>query len=309
VTVDVPKVLAQFGDRYERNARLAPALLVLLPAVVAIIALYGTSIGVLDTIVSTIGICGGWVMLADWARSKGKAKEKALWKKWGGAPSTQVLRYSDDTFNDPSTLRYHKLLQKKVGKPFPVSRDAEAKDPVAADVLYGSACDWLRENTRDEKKFPLLKNDNIAYGFRRNGHALRWLGVTMSMACIAWVLFRHGTAPLLARLHGSSDVERYFSGGEWISLAIGVAMLLAWVGFFTESTVRAAAFSYAQKLVVACEQLITPTSDRAASSAAGGDKKKRATSTLKTASAGTEPDAAPVGRRSRSTSGNTPPEE
>lgn len=157
MTIGIDKVLAQFGDRYDRNARLAPALLVLLPAVVAIIALYGKSLGILGTVVSTIGLCGGWVMLADWARSRGKATEQALWRKWGGPPSTQVLRYKDETFDDLSKSRYHKVLQKKVGKPFPASRAAEAANPAAADVLYASGCNWLRENTRDEKKISVTE--------------------------------------------------------------------------------------------------------------------------------------------------------
>jgi hypothetical protein len=299
VTVAIDKVLAQFGDRYERNARLAPALLVLLPAVVAIIALYGKSLGILGTVVSTIGLCGGWVMLADWARSRGKATEQALWRKWGGPPSTQVLRYKDETFDDLSKSRYHKLLQKKVGRPFPASKVAEASDPEAADVLYASACNWLREHTRDEKRYPLLKNDNIAYGFRRNGHALRWLGMTVSLGCIGWVLLRHGITSLAARLHVAGDVERMFSGGEWVSLAVALIMLLAWIGFFTEGVVRTAAFSYAEKLVVACEHIAAPTSQRSAPTSGRAARKAEArTSNPPAPSAADQNATAP--RRSRS---------
>ncbi|WP_181969798.1 hypothetical protein [Paraburkholderia sp. DHOC27] len=299
MTIAIDKVLAQFGDRYDRNARLAPALLVLLPAVIAIIALYGNSLGILGTVVSTIGLCGGWVMLADWARSRGKAKEQALWSRWGGPPSTQVLRYTDATFDDLSKSRYHKILQSKVGKPFPPSRDAEMANPAAADVLYTSACNWLRENTRDDKKYPLLKNDNIAYGFRRNGHALRWLGVAVASGCIGWILLRHGITSLLARLHLAGDVERMLSGGEWVSLAVGLIMLLAWLGFFTEGVVRTAAFSYAQKLVVACEHIGAPPSHRSASTSERATKKPRATKSTPRVLSETDRDAT-APRRSRS---------
>jgi len=299
MTIGIDKVLAQFGDRYDRNARLAPALLVLLPAVVAIIALYGKSLGILGTVVSTIGLCGGWVMLADWARSRGKATEQALWRKWGGPPSTQVLRYKDETFDDLSKSRYHKVLQKKVGKPFPASRAAEAANPAAADVLYASGCNWLRENTRDEKKFRLLKNDNIAYGFRRNGHALRWLGVTVALGCIFWVLLRHGIPSISARLHVAGDVERIFSGGEWVSLAVALIMLLAWVWFFTEEVVRTAAFSYAQKLVVACEHIGTSNSQRSSSTSGRAAKKPKTTASKPPEPSAADQDAT-APRRSRS---------
>jgi len=293
----IEKMLTQFGDRYDRNARLAPALLVLLPAVVAIIALYGKSLGILGTVVTTIGVCGGLAMLADFARSRGKAGEQALWKKWGGAPSTQVLRYTDDTFDDVSTARYHSLLQAKVGKPFPISRDAEANDPAGTDVLYTSAGNWLREHTRDDKKFAILKTDNIAYGFRRNGYALRWIGVAVALLCIAWVLCRHGVASLTHRFQDVGDIEKLFTGGEWVSLAVALIMLLAWLGFFTEGVVRAAAFSYAQKLIVACEVLSAPGAAKKASPATGSEGKAPRSSNpgAQTPSA-TEPVAAPKRR-------------
>lgn len=278
MTAAIADALSKFGDRYDRNARLAPALLVLLPAVVAIIALYGKSLGVLGTIVTTIGVCGGWSLLADFARSRGKSREKAMWAKWGGPPSNQMLRHSDTTFDEVSKARYHTMLAKKIGKKFPTAAE-EANNPAAADGVYASAGNWLREATRDEKKYRLLLNDNIAYGFRRNGHALRRLGILVCVCVISWTLLRHGLSPLSDRLHKTTDAEALFSGGEWISLGIAVIMLFAWIGFFTEETVRSAAFSYAHKLVVACESLFSAQTAKAST-------KEKAGSTSKSTNAG-----------------------
>ena len=44
----------------------------------------------------------------------------------------------------------------------------EEADPAAADSFYTRAGTWPRENTRDQKKFDILFNENVTYGYRRN---------------------------------------------------------------------------------------------------------------------------------------------
>ncbi|MBP1313920.1 hypothetical protein [Herbaspirillum sp. 1130] len=163
------KIVSQFSDPYERQARLIPALLVLASPAIMVIALYGEKATLLSGILSTLLACGLLFLLSDAARQLGKSKEKALWKKWGGTPTTQVLRHSDDTFDEVSKGRYHATLANAMGIQFPTKADEQA-DPSKADAIYASAGNLLRNATRDTKMFVLLFKDNISYGFRRNGY-------------------------------------------------------------------------------------------------------------------------------------------
>lgn len=113
------KVLGQVTDPYERQARLFPALIAISPFLVMIFALYQDQLSKFHTLVFVLLSGGGLFLLSELARRRGKMKEKSLWDSWGGAPSVQVLRYANDTFDDVSTSRYHSILSKKIGVKFP----------------------------------------------------------------------------------------------------------------------------------------------------------------------------------------------
>jgi len=251
------KAIGQFSDQYERQARLFPALLALIPLLVLVLSLYREKLGLLSSVVSVLTMCGGLFMLSEIARRRGKAKEQVLWNMWGGAPSTQVLRHSDATFDPVSTKRYHSTLEKKMNLSFP-SVSEEAADPHAADAIYTSAGHMLRDATRDTKKFGLLFKDNISYGFRRNGFGLKPIGVAICFGSIIWVVIRHGLSVWATRIHGATDLESFLSGEELTTVTAALTMLLVWFCYFTEQTVREAAFSYAQKLILTCESLAIP---------------------------------------------------
>ncbi|NUX98890.1 hypothetical protein [Paraburkholderia youngii] len=81
--MNLESVLRQFGDRYDRNARLYPSLLACLPFIVTVVALYGRALGVLGSTISSIAISFGCLfLLSDVARSRGKLVEKKLWEEW-----------------------------------------------------------------------------------------------------------------------------------------------------------------------------------------------------------------------------------
>lgn len=251
------KAITQFSDPYERQARLYPALLALVPVVVLTMSLYRDKLGLLSSLMSALILCGALFLLSDFARRRGKAKEAALWKKWGGLPSTQVLRHSDLTFDPVSTQRYHASLSKKMEVPFPSAAD-EVADPQAADAVYASAGNMLRDATRDTKKFALLFKDNISYGFRRNGYGLRAIGIALCVGAIIWVGMRHGISIWATRAQEAKDVESLLTGDEFTVIAAAIVMLLMWSFYFTEQAVRDAAFTYARTLILTCESLGTP---------------------------------------------------
>lgn len=252
------KAVAQFSDIYDRQARLYPALLAFMPIIVLTIALYREKLSLVSAVVSGLLGCGALYLLAELARRQGKRKELFLWISWGGAPSTQVLRHANDTFDPVSKQRYHGILGGMMGVRLPTP-EQEARDLLASDAAYTSACNMLRDATRDTKKYGLLFRDNISYGFRRNAYGLRGVAIGLAFGCLAWIPVRHGMSAWELRMLAAPDAEALFDAGEWISIAASSASLCLWACFFTKEAVKEAAFTYARTLILTCEALPSKT--------------------------------------------------
>jgi hypothetical protein len=240
-------------DRYDLRARLTPAFLVLLPPLFAYCSLRPSGWDSLASALALLPALGIWYLMANVTRSRGRRVEPELWIAWGGAPSTQAMRYAGG-FTDRHTLaRYHRILGKKAGLKMPSEQD-EQRDPKAADAVYDSALRWLREQTRDEKSFPMLKDENIQYGFRRNAYGVRWFGVGACLLALAGAI-----AHYLMRTDPSALTWRTFAAtvtiAESLSVALATLMALVWAAYFTREQVRDAAFAYATALLSACEKL------------------------------------------------------
>jgi len=135
----------------------------------------------------------------------------------GGQPSLLFLRHRDKSINAPTKQRYHALLR---SRGLPVStKEEEAADPTAADGLYQSAIDWLLEQTRDTRKFSLLLNENIDYGFRRNLLGLKPIALVVSVATFF--------ANILLLWTNFGQMKRAFSLGTDLAL---VSRQLFWYG-------------------------------------------------------------------------------
>ncbi|WP_460149234.1 hypothetical protein [Pseudomonas sp. H1_A03] len=111
----------------------------------------------------------------------------------------------------------------------------------------------LRNATRDTKQFGLLYKDNISYGFRRNAFGLRCVAISLCLGSLVWVGVRHGLNSWVIRFQAAATPESLLNGGELTSVAVSLAMLFLWLRYFTEQSVREAAFSYARTLVLTCE--------------------------------------------------------
>ncbi len=106
----------------------------------------------------------------------------------GGLPTTVTLRHGDPTHDAPTKLGFHRFLAEKLNEPSPTP-EQEANDPQAADAFYARGVTWLRENTRNAKKFDVLFNENVNYGFRRNLFGLKLPGFLLNafivLVCLA----------------------------------------------------------------------------------------------------------------------------
>lgn len=236
---------ASLFDRYARRARLYPALLTLFPVIATVLILFPAvyeSVGA--AIVSLAVSCGVLMFLASIARYLGRNTEQRLYALWGGKPTTLWLRYSDTTLDAVTKQRYHAFLEQHVvGLSLPTPNE-EAAAPRSADASYESAVRWLLEYTRDKKKYPLVFEENINYGFHRNVLALKPLAIAVNLLCIG------GVVGLVYARHHTLTVA---NPADLLALPIPIALLLFWIFVVSPDWVKSIANAYARALFAACD--------------------------------------------------------
>lgn len=234
-------------DVYTLRARVFPALLALAPAFAlgAVLADW-TDLGVPEvTGTLAFGLC--LLALSDIARRQGRRIEKQVFAAMGGKPSMSMMRHRDVHLDDITKQRAHAFLGIAVGCTMPTLED-EVERPCEADHTYELCGGWLRENTRDPKRFKLLKEENITYGFRRNLLGLRPAGLVvglLSLAVLGGTVWYCGYENL---------------GREWPLALFGAGVVaVVQLGYFafvvTEESVRDGARQYSRQLFLCCETL------------------------------------------------------
>lgn len=226
-------------DSYERKARLYPALLLIAPAVIMLIGVTAGRFSRLESFGTALAGCGGAFLLTQLARDAGKKCEKAFFEAWGGMPSIAVFRHRDSRINAITKARYHGRLVSLVKGPKAPSPEEEAADPAAADQVYSAWSSYLRVHTRDTKKYPLVFQENVSYGYRRNVCGLRPIGIVVSALSLTisavWLYYLHFTAVAIT--------------SESVGAVAGIlVILLLWTFRFTADWVRIPADAYAERL-------------------------------------------------------------
>lgn len=237
-------------DPYDVRARLFPGLLVLLPAILHLALLHGTKSPLVVGLSSVLLTCGGPYLLSSLVRTWGQRAQDRLFRRWGAQPSTLLLRHSDVTLAAPTKQRYRDLATARLGVAMPTASE-ERKDPAAADLAYAAAADVLRPRTNDHKAFPLLFKELVAYGFNRNAHGSRWVGLGVAVSTIIATLWHAGAMSLQSPHWHISAIDN----AHIVVLVSASAMAVLWCGHFTAETVRLAGVSYAKRLWEALEQL------------------------------------------------------
>lgn len=245
-------------DQYARKARVQPALLVVLPVGTLLFAwllpesVWGGSLGAL------LSSWLGTAFMAQIGRDLGKNKQQALWESWGGAPTTQLLRFRGSSNRTLLTLRRAKLEQ-LIGFPLP-SEEAEYEDPAHADQKYEAAVKILIEATRDTKTFPLIYAENINYGFRRNLWGLkRWgLVISVTAAILSWLLLFWSTG-FPVSVSWVPDVLSNQESSITTRLIVAIVNSLftvSWMLIIKPQWVRTTAVAYAEQLLAAVDTLL-----------------------------------------------------
>jgi hypothetical protein len=239
---------------YERKARLYPALLALIAPLAAFWSISSRDLSAPSMVVIFGSQMGIFFLLASISRHLGSRVEMKNFERWGGQPTTQLLRHSDQTIDRVTKERYHRFLSAAMSRHFP-NKDEEIRDPISADQTYGSAVLWLRDHTRDRHVFTILFHENIAYGFARNGQALKPAALSLALGATFVLLHVNGlltTGGLNFRSTAGT------SQSALAALAVSMSASAVWLLYFTESATKAAAFTYAKALLRACDTLPTP---------------------------------------------------
>jgi hypothetical protein len=251
----VADIVARVTDPYDRQARLYPALLCLLPLLALVALLYAPNASALTGVVTLAVSCGGLFLMTNICREMGKRLEERLFREWGGKPTTQLLRHRDGSIDSVTKRRFHAFLATKINTTFP-DVEQEKSDPAKADEAYQSGARWLLDHTRPEGgKFDLLFRDNVTYGFRRNALGARPLGVVIAVACLLWALVKDHVFFGASGKIVNWSVLGQLSPPAIASLAVSGVMLLVWVFFFTKTSLRTCAFSFAETLLRTCDTL------------------------------------------------------
>jgi hypothetical protein len=229
-------------DVYTRGARLAPAYLVFSPVVVFVVALWLGTSDWWSKLGGALAGCGAPIIAAEWARSGGRGKQEALWAKWGGPPTTKLLRFAEGG-SAAAVNQRHQDVERVTGSKLPTAAE-ESADPKTADEKYATAVTSLRAKTEKEE---LVLRENTLYGFRRNLWERKPFGIA-----VAAVILLASVGLLIAAAVGHA-------WGSWPAAAVvagfAALALLVWLTMVDEDWVHEAADAYPERLMQTATRL------------------------------------------------------
>ena len=221
-------------DDFNIQARIIPALIIALPLYVYVLITGIINFNFIELMKKSIFSVLIISIYYKVIRNLGKRYEKKLYAKLGAKPTTIVLRYSDNNFDDITKTRYHKKLNKKVsGVKLPIEKE---KETLESDKEYESAINWLRNyaNSNRESEYRVYQ-ELKDYNFWRNLYGGKWIVVN---SCVIFIIIE-----LLKKNYNNIIILSMVFIGIFACTAI------------TERTVKEKAFDYAKTLLEVCEKL------------------------------------------------------
>jgi hypothetical protein len=183
-------------DVYAFRARVLPAILAAAPLLaIGVVALPFLEGAQKLWSVTSLAVPAFATLLS---RRAGNRVQDDLYRRWGGAPTTQRLRFSSSA--SPEEIhRRHQRIRAILGDDLTLPDEAsEEADSYGSDRRYADAVRRLRPKVRNNPSLELLNLENRNYGFARNllglkplGLACAWLGLagaTVMAAVATWVL-------------------------------------------------------------------------------------------------------------------------
>lgn len=164
---------------YSLKARVYPLIITLIPIILVGI-IYSFQLKSIYELLISLGVTTSlFFLFSQIGRDKGKKLENKMWEKWGGTPSSQVLRFSNETIDLHTKRRYHNFLKEKTKIGTELTEEFENENLIESDSIYTSWSKFLISKSRDTSKYNLLFQENTNYGFRRNLLGLKPIAITI----------------------------------------------------------------------------------------------------------------------------------
>jgi hypothetical protein len=223
---------------YEWRARVTPGLLAIAPIAATIVTLGVKDFPAISAALGLAATAVGGYFLSAVVGNAGRRAEPFLYERWGGRPTTQLLRTRGEATNPTQCEIWRSALTKATGVEL-LSKRREAANPEEADRAIETATDLMRHLTHGAS-YPAVAHENAAYGLERNLWGFRWVGRLIALTCLA--------AVLLAYHLGLSRAAAI------VGSAIALLFLLGWVLIPSRDRARTAGFRYAFQLLNAVAQ-------------------------------------------------------
>jgi len=185
----------EWFDDYEIRARIAPTIIILLPIMVMFFSIFQIPESLITAIVS-LGLFFIVIFALSFIpRELGIKMQQELWKKWGGPPSTLIIRCKDPHLSLELKKQLYKKIEKKYGIKLPHQND-QITDPNNFSKIMDSVFNRVRADLHEKSQDERWKKQNAEYGFLRNLSGCRILWCILSLigiiGCLGgWVFYKN----------------------------------------------------------------------------------------------------------------------
>ena len=184
--------------------------------------------------------------MAQIARDRGKALEPRLFESFGGRPTERLLSHAQSD-NAVLLARRHAQLRGLFPDIDIPTAAEELKDPARADLAFRTCVSGLIARTREQRdRYPLVFQENCAYGFRRNFLRLKPFGLSIAILASTVLGLR-----LYLEFSTHSPVSPLIVTFE----VLNVLFVLMWLVWIRPHWVLLTAKAYADRLVESLETL------------------------------------------------------
>lgn len=233
-------------DDYSLKARFMPAFIATIPFILFI----GLKFGVLHkfqnykTLIS-LYFCT-LTFLSYKTRNLGKDIEKKVIIKNNYFPTTYMLSFNNNTFDNFTKKRYLSFLNEQEKEwNLPLSKEEEERDPNSLGK-YSAAIIWLKNRANNNKeKYPLVYKELIKYGFNRNLLGIKNYCLFIYFSIAVWEAYQIETFTF----------KKLFSS-PWPEYSIFILFALSFFAILshTKNNVMSNAESYARVLIETCDK-------------------------------------------------------
>jgi Flp pilus assembly protein TadB len=222
--------MAVFLDRYERKARLAPAIIVAVPPL-SLLTFLGTAPAWLPAIPVLVAAATAY-LLVDLVRTAGRSTERRLTALWGALPTVLALRY--DASGSPLLRdRRRALVERVAGVTLPTRRREHSR-PEESNAEYQAALKTCINTVRTgQAGSELLFIENRNYGFRRNLRGLKMAGIIFAIGSIVAAV--------------TAGIALHALAPSAIASAVATIALALWIVVVRDSWVRSQADIYSEQ--------------------------------------------------------------